>query len=566
MPSADLTLDKVDLSLAPLLIDVANLTKEFNTDDSVVLAPGQENTNSPRHQLTAFEALDADLKADLPVRHSELHPPTSIPLASIPLSPTTLGPAHEPFGSMVTSPRDPRRSKFTIGQKPSLPSSAVQPATTGSEVASPRPKYPATPAQHPFVSPLNLGGSLGPDTVEKKTGKPKKTLKTTTDLWLKNPGSIPKNLQSRKHDIHRRTLSPLGNALNFEVDSKDGGNLTSRIDTTKRSTFDLDHKNSPAPDALSLAAKTFLSSLSFPGSKTDKPFYALVELAREEFGSQGWVKKLVETLAIFGTREQLNKVCKYLALGDTPNLAADDPKNLLFIAIQTHTKEQGIKRVAQTFLDNVFLPHTIEVQNLLLDVITHARIGFPQDWVKKAVEAFDSIDKGEDLVKVCKLHMGLVMPDSLTLDQKSDLQTLLFALQTHTTEQAIKRVAQTCLDNVFLSYKTDKQKTDLLLDVIAHARAGFPDWVKKAVEAFDSIDKREDLVQVCKLHMDLVMANSLSPEQKSDLETLLFALQTLLRTKDPMTLLTKISGLRKKSTAPDSTRHTRAPLAKSTRF
>ena len=88
---------------------------------------------------------------------------------------------------------------------------------------------------------------------------------------------------------------------------------------------------------------------------------------------------------------------------------------------------------------------------------------------------------------------------------------------------------------MFLSHDTDEQAT-LLLDVVKHARIEFgpQDWVKKAVEAFDSIGEPQDLVKVCKLHMDLVQPTSIVPQQKSDLETLLFALQTHLRTPDPM--------------------------------
>ncbi len=140
----------------------------------------------------------------------------------------------------------------------------------------------------------------------------------------------------------------------------------------------------------------------------------------------------METLSS-GTQEQLVSAYKCLALKCDSTPDADDPKKLLHSALHTHLRELPIKKAAQTFLDNVFLSYHPEKQAaLLLDVVKHACIEFgAQEWVKKAVEAFDSFGEPQDLVKVCKLHMDLVKTTSIDPQQKSDLEKLLFALQTH---------------------------------------------------------------------------------------------------------------------------------------
>ena len=67
---------------------------------------------------------------------------------------------------------------------------------------------------------------------------------------------------------------------------------------------------------------------------------------------------------------------------------------------------------------------------------------------------------------------------------------------------------------MFLSYDPEEQAA-LLLDVVKHAciEFGTQEWVRKAVEALDSIGEPQDLVNVCKLHMDLVKTTSIDPSK-----------------------------------------------------
>ena len=85
-------------------------------------------------------------------------------------------------------------------------------------------------------------------------------------------------------------------------------------------------------------AHAFLRSLSLPIEDAKKPLSDLIEHSLSAFGPQYWAKKVVETLASIGKRQDLAKVCKYLALTGVSKLEANDPKKLLFSALENHLR------------------------------------------------------------------------------------------------------------------------------------------------------------------------------------------------------------------------------------
>jgi hypothetical protein len=335
----------------------------------------------------------------------------------------------------------PRHSRFTNRQAVT-PVTQVTPENTGN---SPLTVATVDLSLAPFViATADLSSSQTENTQVEVTSEPgTNSPRTTPPEYEQLHAEIRRNAEPTLAPLSEQTPpTPPETANERNVEATSSRQRTSKFVigqkvktlTTPLTLTTSSADDQPASEVFSPRKEEFASPLSPLGGSLGSDTVAKKEEKKKEHGLR--LKSFTKLKMHVKTGKSGSESPKTPSPTDSERKVSPNSKKPLALA-------------AQSFLANVFKSITaLEKSRLLLEVIKQAKEAGSKDWVMKAVKALKTTP--EILADVCKQHVDLVVPyfpSPLTDAEKKDLETLLFAVQTHlrknaTTKQHGKLLSQ----------------------------------------------------------------------------------------------------------------------------